>query len=377
MSSEPVKEKPVIEISDDDYGDSDIPDEDMQNAASGPVVKKSQSKLDFQPAPRDHRPAPAAKAAPKAPGDPMRIVKKRDAVTVQAFLEKRKAEKAALQKKKDAALKSKPKAVVLGDSSSDDDSSDGDGTALFKLGSRAKTEIKDKVTEAPRKTLARKLPVIKRIRDNRARLAPDMSELHKQIFKWDFFHDGAFPPGLSSSHYTSVPKSFSTFGAYQKTFEPLLLLEAWQSFLKSKEEAMPSGCLEVKIAARMRSDHFVELEATIENMPDRNRWFEADVVLLSSSKDPLVNTGGPHCIVRVHTVKRKFTGNCEVSLRCDPGPAMLQNHMRNGGNLYGVKIMRYAPNHNLCPDLVLTCVQFDSFGERVCCFGLHAVLRPP
>jgi senataxin len=167
-----------------------------------------------------------------------------------------------------------------------------------------------------------------------------MSQLYKQIFKWDFFHDDMFPPGLTCSNYTSIAKSFKTFGAYQKTFEPLLLLEAWQSFLKAKEDVVPSSCLEIKISSRMRSDHFVELETKTENMIDRNRWFESDVVLLSASKDPLHASREPHCIARVFTVNRKFTGNCEISLRCDPGPIMLQNHMRNGGTLYGIKLMR-------------------------------------
>lgn len=294
----------------------------------------------------------------------------------EAFLEKRKAEMAALKKKKEAlAHAQKPKTSVL-DSSSEDDSSDDDSNALFKLGTRTKVEVKDaKVVEGPRRGAARKLPVLKRVKDGRARVPPDMSQLYKQIFKWDFFHGDAFPPGLSSGNYTSVAKSFKTFGAYLKTFEPLLLLEAWQSFLKSKEELMPSASLEVKISSRMRTDHFVELETTIANMPDRNRWFESDVVLLSASKEPLKNTGEPHCIARVWTVNRKFTGNCVVSLRCDPGPIMLQNHMRDGGTLYGVKIMRYEYKSLIC--VIQTDIpQLDSLGKRICSHVVHAVLRP-
>jgi senataxin len=337
----------VIELSDDEYGE--IPDDEMLKAvalsegrATAPVKKPpTQTKLGFQPAPRPAS-APKATLPTKTVGGPLRAGKNkesRDDAKVQAFLEKRKAEKAALQKKKEAALATKPKTAVL-ESSDEDSSSEDEGNTLFKLGSRTKIEVKDaKITQAPKAPI-RRLPVIKRVKDTRARIAPDMSQLYKQIFKWDFFHDDAFPPGLSINNYTHVAKSFSTFGAYQKTFEPLLLLEAWQSFLKSKEEAMPNGCLELTIATRMRSDHFVELETTIEIMPDRHRWFESDVVLLSSSKDPLKNTGEPHCIARVFTVNRKFTGKSEVSLRCDPGPIMLQNHMRNGGVLYGVKIMR-------------------------------------
>jgi senataxin len=128
--------------------------------------------------------------------------------------------------------------------------------------------------------------------------------------------------------------------SHQVSTEPLLLLEAWQSFLKAKEVAVPSSCLEIKVASRMRSSHFVELETKIENIIGRNRWFECDAVLLFASKDPLHASRELHCIARVFTVTRKFTENCEISLRCDPGPRMLQNHMRNGGTLYGIKFMR-------------------------------------
>ena len=177
--------------------------------------------------------------------------------------------------------------------------------------------------------------------DNRARIAPDLSPLYKQIFKWDFFHNDAFPPGLSATQYSAVQKSFKSFGGYKSTFEPLLLLEAWQSFLKCKEEATISGALEVKIATRMRADAFVELETTIDNMDDRNRWFESDIVLLSTNKNPLSSENAHHCLARVYNVTRKFKGPREVQLRCDPGPMMLQK-MTHGGKLHGVKIMRFV-----------------------------------
>jgi senataxin len=271
---------------------------------------------------------------------PLRTKKPQDDPQREAFLRKRKADQEAKAKQKAAARAAKQKAITT--DSSEDDSSEEEYSGLFKLADRTRRVLTDAhVVEAPKRQPRKAPRIIKPVKDTRARVPPDMSPLFKQIFKWDFFHDGAFPPGLSASSYTSVAKSFKAFGVYQKTFEPLLLLEAWQSFLKCKEEAMPSGFLEVKISSRMRSDHFVELETTIDSMPDRNRWFEADVILLSTNKDPLRSGGkDPHCIARVHTVNRKFTGKSTASLRCDPGPIMLQNHMRNGGTLYGIKIMR-------------------------------------
>lgn len=257
----------------------------------------------------------------------------------QAFLEKRKEEKAALEAKKAAARAAKTAAAV--ESSSDDESSDEDsGNTLFKLGSWVRTVVKDAdLPSTTRKKAPVRRSVIRRKKDKRARIAPDLSPLYKQIFKWDFFHNDAFPPGLSASDYSHVAKSFKTYGAYKATFEPLLLLEAWQSFLKSKEEATPGGCLTIKISTRMKADNFVELETAIE-MDERNRWSESDVVLLSTNKNPLQPSDTHyHCIARVYTVNRKARGPREVTLRCDPGPMMLQR-MTNGGTLYGIKIMK-------------------------------------
>jgi senataxin len=340
-----AKDKTVIEISDEDYGD--IPDEDLIRAAEFAAQKPRsvQSRLEFP------------KTAPK-PAGALRVGRPQAGVSKQdearkAFLDKRKADLAAKAAKTAALLaKDKPAAPKVVESSSEDEnSSDDDGNNLFKLGSKLKSVAKQEKAAAPRK---RKVPVVrKRVRDNRARIAPDLSPLYKQIFKWDFFHNDAFPPGLSASQYSAVQKSFKGFGAYKSTFEPLLLLEAWQSFLKCKEEATVGRALEVKIATRMRADAFVELETTIDNMDDKNRWFESDVVLLSTNKNPLSPENAQHCLARVHTVTRKFNGPREVQLRCEPGPLMLQK-MTHGGKLHGVKIMRFVAHPVPCAYTLLT-----------------------
>lgn len=327
-------EKAVIQLSDDDYGE--LSDSDMLKAAQFTSSKPAvQSKLDFSKA------VPRA-TAPKQPA-PLRIgaskAKKEDEERA-AFLKRRKEEKEALAKKKAAVIAQKQQ-MQAGQSSSEDESSADEGNTLFKLGSRAKTIVKgENLQPIGRKKAPIRRPVIKREKDKRARIAPDLSPLYRQIFKWDFYRHDAFPPGLTSADYTQVAKSFKTYGAYKQTFEPLLLLEAWQSFLKCKEEITPSGCLEVKISTRMKADSFVELETTVENMDDRNRWGESDIVILSTNKNPLKeDPTHQHCIARVNTINRKFRGPREVTLRCDPGPIMLQK-MTNGGTLYGLKIMR-------------------------------------
>ena len=62
----------------------------------------------------------------------------------------------------------------------------------------------------------------------RARLAPDLTPLHRAILKWDFFHTGDYPPGSDEHQFSRVSNSFADPGTYQQTFQPLLTLEAWQ-----------------------------------------------------------------------------------------------------------------------------------------------------
>lgn len=360
----------VVEISDDDYGD--IPDEDllqaMEESSRRPVQK--QTKLEFPAV--SSRPndgfksskgifAPKPAAAPTKPSifGELRVGTTKGARSgnedkrIQEFLAKRKAEKAAREAAKAALVESKPKGTttatnIVEDTSDEDSSEDEGGNHLFKLGSTAQRSTKivhdpklaPGVSIKPPVQVRRPVGPIRRVKDNRARVAPDLTPLYKQILKWEFFHNDSFPPSLSAADYSSVANSFSSYEAYHKTFEPLLLLETWQAFLKSKEEP-PPPTMEVNLVTRMRADNFVELETTISKMEERFRWSESDVVLVSVSKTPFTATDQPHCFARVHTIKRKFSGAAvyEVQLRCDPPPSMMQMHMRNGATLYAVKIM--------------------------------------
>lgn len=362
----------MVEISDDDDDYGDISDEEMLKAVEDMSRRKvvhKQTQLQFQTT--SVRPADSAAARsykppmksgfatqPKVAG-PLRVgvtkessrgpIKKED---VNEFLAKRKAAKAAETAKKAALAAERAKKIVsavIEDSSSDNSSDDEGGNSLFKLG--ATTQRTTKIISnpkagtgvKPRVSTSRVAGPIRRVKDNRARVAPDLSPLYKQILKWEVFHGDAFPPGLSKQDYISVAKSFASYEAYRKTFEPLLLLEAWVSFQKSREEA-PSTVMEVKLVSRMRADNFVELETTIASMSERDRWSESDIVVLSVSKTPLMSPSEPHCLARVHSISGKFPGSPmkEVQLRCDPPPTMMQNHMRNGGTLHAVKIAGYS-----------------------------------
>jgi senataxin len=107
------------------------------------------------------------------------------------------------------------------------------------------------------KALARQGPIkkVKQVRsakDVRARLAPDLSSLHKTILSWDFFSERDVPPSSNQDDYSLVSSVFRTPADYQRTFEPLLILEAWQGFRKDKEEGIFKPFM-IKVSNRLKS----------------------------------------------------------------------------------------------------------------------------
>ncbi|CAZ80539.1 unnamed protein product [Tuber melanosporum] len=347
----------IVEISDDEY--DDIPDDDLIRASerSLRIASRKQARLDFPVAPTpptyEQKLHKVGVSKSSSIIDDLRVgtPKAISVVPRNEFLLKRKADLAASEAAKAARLelKKKEQAPVVPSSDEDDSSDDGGGNGLFRLGNSVQRSTKPipepKLIDAKPKNLLRQPAVpTRRVKDNRARVAPDLSPLYKQVLKWEFFHDDVFPPGLSATNYSKVASTFGSYAAYKKTFEPLLLLEAWQALKQAKEEA-PQPVVKLNLVTRMSADNFVELEITIDGMNERNRWLESDVVLVSVGKKPLASKDSPHCLARVHSLKKKFPGanTTEVQLRCDPSPQMVQENMRNGSTLYATRIMGFVP----------------------------------
>ena len=178
-------------------------------------------------------------------------------------------------------------------------------------------------------------------RDMRARLAPDLTALHKTILGWDFFHTGDFPPGSDRDNYSLVTSTFRTPTEYQNTFEPLLVLEAWQGFLKSKEEGN-FKTFEVKVANRMNVDAFLELSTTMQMAEAKELGIgEADIVLMSKGQSPSAEVRQPHCLARVWKTTRK-KATMEITYRANVGNGLVALMVPNA-TLYAVKISSITP----------------------------------
>jgi senataxin len=225
------------------------------------------------------------------------------------------------------------------DSDPDDDSLDEE---LFGMTKTVKSEKKTLPNGMPSRMIPepRKPVTIKRqvrsFKDMRARLAPDLSSLHKEMLSWDYFHTGDFPPGSRQDQYSAVPNVFRDPVSYANTFKPLLILEAWQGLVKAREEnsARP---YDVKIVTRSTVDSFVEVSTTLTHAENMEVSIsEGDIVLVSKANNPANASSEPHCLARVQKVSRKKQF-LEVLYRVVPGNKFISS-LNPNGVVRGIKV---------------------------------------
>ncbi|KAF7197080.1 Helicase SEN1 [Pseudocercospora fuligena] len=196
-----------------------------------------------------------------------------------------------------------------------------------------KPEVKNRATRISRQNRSHK--------DMRARLAPDLGPLHRIILGWDVFHSGEYPPGHNSHEFTAVENSFRDPVTYQNTFEPLLILEAWQGMAKEREESS-SKPYEIKVQNRSNVDQFLEISSIIGHQENRDLSLsEGDIILFSKSKKPLTDAEAPHCLARIYKVKRQ-KAHLEIVYQVMPG-GTLAPQLTTQQLIYGVKIQSITP----------------------------------
>ncbi|RAH79762.1 tRNA-splicing endonuclease [Aspergillus japonicus CBS 114.51] len=356
-----------------DEFDDNIPDDVLLQMSRS--VELNKERLAIEAKKKAERAAKALPAIPKPAPAPLK-----PNVSIQAFREKREREREA-KKKRDLAelarLKRSQPAIgvaeqtaeqgsgllglgvkgkdhnvpadsmmVSSGSESESESEDELDKELFGAKSRSKPDAVKAYEESKRMSLKQQGPVkkIKQVRsakDMRARLAPDLSSLHRTILGWDFFANGDLPPNSGRTDYSLVSNAFRDPIEYQRTFEPLLILEAWQGFQSSKEEGSFKP-FEIKVATRLSVDSFVEVNTAVSALEAKDFGIgEADIVLLSKARSPTADSSAPHCLARVSGIKRK-KGTVEISYRVNPGNPFI-NSLGPGTSIWGAKITSMTP----------------------------------
>ncbi|KAI0003929.1 SEN1 N terminal-domain-containing protein [Xylariaceae sp. FL0662B] len=229
--------------------------------------------------------------------------------------------------------------IMVNSSSEDEDDSDDDSEFLARSGTGQKRpeEVAKHIQSMklnPRVPV-KKVKIQRSAKDMRARLIPPMDVLHQAILEWDIFHEGNDPPnGIQCS---GVSDTYGDPREYKETFLPLLINEAWRSFVTSKDEttSKPFG---IKVVNRMNVDKFVEVSIAMPITENKDRFLsEGDIILFSHSSNPLESRDDLHCLARIWRIQFK-NGNLEVQFRLSSRAGPIIATMMPQAELYAVKI---------------------------------------
>ncbi|KAI0535986.1 SEN1 N terminal-domain-containing protein [Xylaria digitata] len=228
--------------------------------------------------------------------------------------------------------------IMVNSSSEDEDDSDDDAEFLRRTGTAPKNnDAQNRIQSMklnPRGPV-KKMKLQRSAKDMRARLIPPMDVLHQAILEWDIFHEGSDPPnGITCSR---VADSYHDPQQYKKTFLPLLINEAWRSFVTAKDEATskPFG---TKVVNRMNVDKFIEVSTAMPIANNKDRFLsEGDIVLFSLASNPLEAKDELHCLARIWRIQFK-NGSLEVQYRLSSRAGPMISNLTPGSEFHAIKI---------------------------------------
>ncbi len=228
--------------------------------------------------------------------------------------------------------------IMVGSSSEEEDESEDERIALkAKAGNKNLSEAERRrwLMLAEKRGPVKKTKLQRSAKDMRARLIPPMDVLHQAILEWDIFHEGNDPP--NGYRCEGVSDSYTNPVGYKQTFFPLLINEAWRSFVTAKDEATskPFG---IKVLSRMTVDKFMEITASVPAAVSKERGLsEGDIVIVSKGEDPLNQPTEVHCLSRIwKTTYKKDT--VEVVYRLNAKGNQILQSLLPGAQFHIVKI---------------------------------------
>lgn len=233
-----------------------------------------------------------------------------------------------------------PRSEMMVETSSEESEDSADEAAFLAQAQAGKQRVEDSSRRImqlkPHRGPIKKTKVVRSAKDMRARLTPPMDVLHQALLEWDIFHEGVDPPnGIKCSR---VSTSYGDTNQYKTTFLPLLIHEAWRSFVTDKDETT-SKPFSITVATRMHVDKFIDVTTTMPFKPGHKDEFmaEGDIVLLSMSSQPLQGRDDPHCLSRISRVQIK-QGAREVSYRISSRAGPILQLLTPKAQIYAVKI---------------------------------------
>ncbi|KAK7208424.1 SEN1 N terminal-domain-containing protein [Myxozyma melibiosi] len=193
-------------------------------------------------------------------------------------------------------------------------------------------------------------------RNMRARLRVNMSALYHRILRWDYHSESDLPSdefGGDLSKYKPIPNKFNSAMEYKAVFEPLLMLEAVQSIVKSKIEKYDKP-FRLTVNNRASCDDYIEIYASLDSkLLPVLKIGDMDVIVITFiQEEQNLNMGqglkgrpaqwpSPkylNCMAKIKEIKRSHNELSDMVLRCLPSPELARNLLPKT-ELNGLRVM--------------------------------------
>lgn len=292
-----------------------------------------------------------------------------------------------------AGFNNKKKAITISDSDSDAEDSDNEhgSNTLFtkeqvvakmkktkaalqslqvpRFGANVSSKAnKDKNSELDKRKKAEELM--------RLRLNVDMSPLYKTILSWSYNNDKELPSDYDESKYHPVNDVFDSVSDYQKCFEPLLLLECWQSIQRAKQVEQETP-FRMTVGSRSATDTFFDIYASVKkSVVNEMRCFgDNDLIVLMlidnlPSEDDgvgipkrMVKNCRLNCFAKVREIKNTNGAYADITLRISSNNDIVHK-ISSSMELVGLKVdtmttlerefssLKGLQYYDLCPEIV-------------------------
>jgi senataxin len=184
----------------------------------------------------------------------------------------------------------------------------------------------------------------------RLRLNVDMTPLYKTILSWSYNNNKELPSDYDESKYQSIKDKFDSVSDYQKSFEPLLLLECWQSIQRAKQVGSETP-FRMTIGSRSATDTFFDIYASVkkELVNEFRHFGDNDLLVLMiidnlPSEDEglgipkkLVNNCAVNCFAKVREIKNTNGAYSDIKLRVSNDNNMVYK-LSSGMEIVGLKV---------------------------------------
>ena len=185
----------------------------------------------------------------------------------------------------------------------------------------------------------------------RLRLNVDMSPLYKTILSWSYNNDKELPSDYAESKYFPIKDKFDSVDEYRKSFEPLLLLECWQSIQRAKQVGDETP-FRMTIGSRSATDSFFDIYASVKkDVISSARCFGDNdllvIMLVDGLPDEESGMGIPrrllrnsqfNCFAKVKEIKNANNKYSDITLRVSSENNNLVHKISPRMELVGLKV---------------------------------------